>query len=117
MTEFRISKEFSMDEGTFYACFDSFYCSHADLAAAWPGTTNVNAVAMKLAAEPWADPQESLRACEVACAVLGIHDRFDWLETERRATMRRNAAQAVDSIWRAALSGNLDRTMSKTPAA
>ncbi len=102
--EFRISTGFAMDHATFFACFDGFYCSHADLAATLPGT-RVNAVALTLAEKPWADPAESLRAVQVACAVIGIHDRFDWIATETRCRMRRNAAQVVDAVWRAALSG------------
>jgi hypothetical protein len=102
--EFRISQEFAMDDRTFFAVFESFYCSHADLAAVWTDTERVNAVAMKLAEMPWADSAESLRAVQVACAVTGVAAHFDWLETERRARMRRNAAQAADAVFRSLLS-------------
>lgn len=102
--EFRISQEFAMDDRTFFAVFESFYCSHADLAAVRPGTERVNAVAMKLAEMPWADPAESLRAVQVACAVTGFAARFDWLETERHAKLRRTAAQAADAVFRSLLS-------------
>jgi hypothetical protein len=109
MRAYQISESFIVDAIGLHAPDHGFHATWRQIGAAVPGT-RIPAVVMTLAAKPWCDPAEGLRAVQVAAAVHGIGPGFDWIAARQRMVMKRNAAVAVDRVIGAALRGGPVRT-------